>query len=84
MQFSLATVLAILAVGTTMVAASPTHHEERKSPAFTGGCNGTSCKIGLINYGCTKGSCTGTGGGDGAYCYAQNSLADGPYICPGA
>ncbi|KAF2137053.1 uncharacterized protein K452DRAFT_302221 [Aplosporella prunicola CBS 121167] len=40
---------------------------------YCGKCNGSSCKIGGVNYGCKHStSCIGRGGGDGAFCGTKN------------
>ncbi|KAK8032314.1 hypothetical protein PG990_002048 [Apiospora arundinis] len=89
MQLSLTFVVAALA---TLAAAAPSTNNERgvapgisprRSCAWNGKCNGTKCKIGLINYKCSSGSCVGPGGGDGKHCCAVDALAGGPYACPG-
>ncbi|KAL0936065.1 uncharacterized protein CTRU02_208280 [Colletotrichum truncatum] len=47
---------------------------------YKGVCNGTSCRWGLINYRCERGSCVGNGGGDGSCCGWPNGGS--PAICP--
>ncbi|KAK6833211.1 hypothetical protein PG987_007905 [Apiospora arundinis] len=77
------TALAAFAAAAPATSAEEPGVSKRDNCAFTGKCNGTSCKIGLINYRCSSGSCVGSGGGDGKRCCATGSLAQGPYACPG-
>ncbi|KAI1172735.1 hypothetical protein F4777DRAFT_581688 [Nemania sp. FL0916] len=72
MQFTLFSIVALAALATA-------------SPATTsGGCNGTSCKVGFVNYECNKGSCVGAGGGDGAKCtVVDNDDGSVTSWCPG-
>ncbi|KAH8668232.1 hypothetical protein BGZ60DRAFT_528560 [Tricladium varicosporioides] len=91
-------ILAVFIAGASVVAAAPAAPQSRnlnylearaaqacdQGWSFCGECNGTSCKVAGINYGCSIGSCTKqSGGGDGAHCGTHGTLAQGPYECPG-
>ncbi|OQD78447.1 hypothetical protein PENDEC_c001G05780 [Penicillium decumbens] len=77
----------VLVASTSIVIAAPTDNNSAVSEwtcpngwTLCGTCNGTSCKIGGINYDCDDGtSCVGDGGGDGALCGSDNN---GDVICP--
>ncbi|KAI1378426.1 hypothetical protein F4677DRAFT_443638 [Hypoxylon crocopeplum] len=83
MQFSLSSLLVALAV-VSSAAATPASGAKRGTATSDGECNGTSCQVGFDNFECNKGSCTGPGGGDGAYCTVVDRQ-DGTRVtyCPG-
>ncbi|KAF2147535.1 uncharacterized protein K452DRAFT_293933 [Aplosporella prunicola CBS 121167] len=74
MRFNIISALLLLSIGVEAGC---------KKGIFCGKCNGSSCKVGGINYHCKFGDCDGEEGGDGKYCFSKFNV-DGPYICPGA
>ncbi|KAI1636007.1 hypothetical protein F4809DRAFT_641991 [Biscogniauxia mediterranea] len=68
MQFSLSTILVALMATAAVAAPSQEAAEKRSAETKGGKCNGTSCRVGLSNYRCNRGSCVGNGGGDGKRC----------------
>ncbi|KAL4935593.1 hypothetical protein BDV06DRAFT_228681 [Aspergillus oleicola] len=67
MKLSTLTVCALL--GLTAAAPSQNRAKKMSESYDVGECNGTSCYANLVNTECTKGSCVGEGGDDGAKCH---------------
>ncbi|KAL5356020.1 hypothetical protein BJX96DRAFT_93289 [Aspergillus floccosus] len=76
------TKLLLALVATSTVALALPQSNSCDSAITCGTCNGSSCKIGAINYDCGHGtSCLAShGGGDGKKC---SGGIDGGAVCPG-
>ncbi|KAI0014776.1 hypothetical protein F4780DRAFT_784797 [Xylariomycetidae sp. FL0641] len=82
MQFSVLSIITLAAVAAAAPSGSGSRTGTQKRTT-SGGCNGTSCKVGFVNYECNEGSCVGEGGGDGADCtVVDNDDGSTTAFCP--